>query len=128
MHSAVTAHDTDSDGETDSEEGEAEPAHQQAPPTDAVQPNGIAHQYTNGHAQPQTQLRHFASSESEEEDDDGEEKEDGTQAMQVWRKSNCILNTSVIHCVCRGSCLVQVCARVSAAALQSTSDMPVHYV
>lgn len=87
MHSTVTAHDTDGDGETDSEEGEAEPAHQQAPPAAASQPNGIAHQYTNGHSQqqPEAHLRHSDSSESEEEDDDGEQEEEegGTEPMQV---------------------------------------------
>lgn len=86
MHSTVTCHDTDSDGETGSEEGEAEPAHQQAAPAVANQPNGIAHHYTNGHAQSEAQLRHSDSSESEEEDDDdGQEEEErgGAEAMQV---------------------------------------------
>ena len=102
MHSTVTAHDSNSDAETDSEEGEAEPAHQQAPPAAAPQLNGIAHQYTNGRAQPDAQLRHSGSSESEEEDDDDgeEEGEGGTEAMQVWCKINFIVVTSEIHCEC----------------------------
>lgn len=86
MHSTVTPHDTNSDGETASEEGEAEPAHQQAPPAAARQPNGIAHQYTKGHAQSEAHLRHSDSSASEEEDDDdGQEEEEGggAEAMQV---------------------------------------------
>lgn len=102
IHSTVIAHDTNSDVETDSEEGEAEPAHQQAAPAVALQPNGIAHQYTNGHAQPEAQLRHSGSSGSEEEDDDGEEEaEGGTEAMQVQCKFHCvvILSGSTACCV-----------------------------
>lgn len=86
MHSTVATHDTDTDGETASEEGEAEPAHQQPPAAAASQPNGIAHHYTNGHAQFGAQLRHSDSSESEEDDDDdGQQEEDrrGAEAMQV---------------------------------------------
>ena len=104
MHSTVTADVTDSDGETDSEEGEAEPAHQRASLTATTQPNGIAHQHTNGHAQPEAQLRHAVSSESEEENEDQEEEEDGgTQAMQVRGEFDCVLVMSALQCVCHAT-------------------------
>lgn len=84
-HSAIPdiegVDDTNGDGE------EAEPAHQPAPTAAAHQPNGVAHQYTNGHVQQpvEAQLRHSDSSESEEEDgnDGQEEEEDGAEAVQV---------------------------------------------
>lgn len=101
MHNTLIPHDINSEGETDSEEGEAEPAHQQAPPAATPQLDGIAHQYTNGHAQPEAQLRHSGSSESEEEDDDGEEEEEGgTGAMQVLCIFNCAVVTSETLCAC----------------------------
>ena len=127
MHSTVTADVTDSDGETDSEEGEAEPAHQPASLTATTQPNGIAHQHTNGHAQPEAQLRHAVSSESEEENEDQEEEEDGgTQAMQV-RGELCSRHVSIIMCVQR-SCLKQIITQSHAATLQCASGMLVLYV
>lgn len=108
MHSTVIVQDTNSDRETDSEEGEAEPAHQQAPSIAAVQPNGIAHQYTNGHAQPEAQLRHSGSSESEEEDDIGEEEaEGGTEVMQLWYQMCCHLIRNALHMSCNAHCMVQ---------------------
>ena len=122
IHSTVIAHDTNSDVETDSEEGAAEPAHQQAPPAVALQPNGIAHQYTNGHAQPEAQLRHSGSSESEEEDDDGEEEaEGGTEAMQVQCKFHCVVILS-------GStaCVVQCSLHCAKLYIDSCYSSAVH--
>lgn len=87
LHSVVPAHDIDPDGDTNSDGEEAEPAHQSAATGAAIQANGIAHQYTNGHAQEplEVQLRHSDSSESEEEeDDDGQDEEGhGADTMQV---------------------------------------------
>lgn len=86
LHSVVPAHDIDPDGDTNSDGEEAEPAHQSAATGAAIQANGIAHQYTNGHAQEplEVQLRHSDSSESEEEeDDDGQDEEGhGADTMQ----------------------------------------------
>ena len=84
--------DVDSSGDTESEEEEAEAAQQPMHTAAPSQPNGIAQQFMNGHAQhhSEAQLRQVSDSSKSEEEGEAEE-EDAAEPTQVHAITTCIV-------------------------------------